>query len=219
MVITFLSSASEKFIMEFFKRNIVYIMKIIQQDLPYNASERITALHQKVGCLQMVKAFYELLPNDATKTGSELDTMWVDSNDNTAQQHKQREIKNTLYTTFTSMREEPLASDLRKEAEDDRKAILCYNQAVLNAFIAFSLRFAVKEALFVKIFGKAGKFSRQYIWNSVVDVTHTICLKLELDQPLVKSRLQDLHAASGKLPSDDERNITYMASIALTGSR
>lgn len=78
------------------------------------------------------------------------------------------------------------------------------------------IRVAVKTNQTDSIFKEddLGKF----IWDYIVDTKQEIYLRIQWDKPLAKTKLNELRSLSGYSAGNNEQNIIYMASVALTGS-
>lgn len=78
------------------------------------------------------------------------------------------------------------------------------------------IRVAVKTIQTDSIFKEddLGKF----IWDYIVDTQQEIYLRIQWDKPLVKTKLNELRSLSGYAVGNNDQNIIYMASVALTGS-
>ncbi|KAI9483447.1 MAG: hypothetical protein EXX96DRAFT_536784 [Benjaminiella poitrasii] len=107
--------------------------------------------------------------------------------------------------------------DLNMKKKDYWNAQLKYNQAILNTTASFALLFADKENFYISFFCEEARTSN-YIWRKIIDTTQSLYLKLELDQPLIKSKLEGIESSTEYKADSEGHNISYMSSIALTGS-
>jgi hypothetical protein len=161
--------------------------------------------------------FYELLGREHVDKDGDLDKLWQNSakNYHKPNQNKRNNIQSVIIDALVTLRKSGSFND-ESLPKDRREAVLRYNRAVFNAAVALVLRVSDKAPFYNNLFGIQ---SGMYVWNQIVDTTEPLNLKLELDQPLVKTRLEDLRAISGRKTGKKEQGIAYMASIALTGSR
>lgn len=150
---------------------------------------------------------------------SALNNSWRDSAENKVYVKGEKlTLSSELIHAYKEMRKDRTLSTLQASDWELREALLGYNQAVLNASLAFSLLASPKEAYFATVLGiQNGK----PIYDFIVDSTKQIYLKIQLDQPPVKVRLKELGSVSRRASDLDVKpqNIAYMASIALSGSR
>jgi hypothetical protein len=146
-----------------------------------------------------------------------LDKLWQGSSKNyhKPNQNKRNSIQSVIIDVLVTMRKSGSVSD-EGLSIDRREAVILYNQAVFNAAVALVLRVSDKVPFYNNLFGVQ---SGMYVWDQIVDMTEPLNLKLELDQPLMKTKLEDLRAISGQKVDRKDQSITYMASVALSGSR
>lgn len=167
--------------------------------------------------LTFLYVFYGLLGREHVDKDSHLDKLWQKSTKNYHKPHqsKRNSIQSVIIDTLVILRKSGSVND-ESLPTDRREAVLLYNRAVFNTAVALVLRVSDKAAFYNSLFGIQ---SGMYIWDQIVDTTEPLNLKLELDQPLVKTRLEDLRAISARKTDKKQQSIDYMASIALTGSR
>jgi hypothetical protein len=135
---------------------------------------------------------------------------WRKSNKN----KDKKKLESAVIDSFVQMRKTPvLPID-----NENRDAQLFYNRSLCNAAVSIAQCIGVIPKQFVFLFAKDSSYN-SYIWDCVIDKYEKIHLPLELHKPLVKIRLNDLREKSGYSAEKEERNIAYMNSVALTGSR
>ncbi|KAI7908116.1 uncharacterized protein BX663DRAFT_493038 [Cokeromyces recurvatus] len=195
VVIILLTNSDENNLVSFYERNISFIMGVVQKKLTDCIKDQPIEL--------TIKSCYKNRP---------IDKIWLDSEENIEKRHLQSDI----ISTFTSMLRTASPS-LNMEKSEHWNAQLKYNQAVFNTTAAFALLLADKENFYNSFFCEESR-TNSYIWRKIIDITQPLSLKLELDQPLIKSKLEGIKSIMGYNANNEERNISYMSSIALTGS-
>lgn len=119
---------------------------------------------------------------------------------------------------FGSLRNTPILPHLSGSDNERRDSQFLYNRAVYNATASIVLCIAEKLPQ-ASMFFLQDRIYNTYPWEYVIDTTEDIHLGIQLKKPMVKSKLDELKAMSGYSTERNEKNISYMASAGLSGSR
>lgn len=233
LVISLLSQVPDDYVIEFYKTNIVYIMKTAKTELLRRGTddEVICDMEEKTCAFLLMQTLYERLPASKVHgSASQIATVWEKSEKASGEGRKMtidlvgmaHNAKNKKVKVQRMSSEISLVTNTSSqkphESENVAKARLQYHQAAYNAAAAAILRTQKNEKFFVGFL--IHQKPSEPLWENIVDTSQPIHLRVELNQPLMKTRLEDFRAASGlRAPAQDARNVSYMASIRLSGSR
>ncbi|KAI8997006.1 hypothetical protein BDB01DRAFT_840542 [Pilobolus umbonatus] len=109
------------------------------------------------------------------------------------------------------------ADSIKHDDVDLFRAQLSFNQSAYNAIASAVLRTQKLEKFFIGFLFK--ETPSEPIWSNIIDINQQIRLSDELDRPLITTSLEDFRAISGfRLQKENNSNVSYMASVALSGS-
>ncbi|KAI8057473.1 hypothetical protein BDF21DRAFT_349187 [Thamnidium elegans] len=133
------------------------------------------------------------------------------------QNKSQKKLVGVILHSFGSLRNTPILPHLYGSENLRRDAQFLYNKSVYKATASIVLCIAEKLPQ-ASMFFLQDRIYNTYPWEYVIDTTQDIFLGIQLEKPMVKSKLNELRFASGYSSENNEHAISYMASVALTGS-
>ena len=212
MIISLTAGADDRAVIAFYEENIEYILSTIQREPAMSPSKQIKDWSEKSDCLNLVQNLFDKLPEDFFTADNVIYEKWIKSPLNTTK----KKLTGVIIKANADLRKTATLGDNAFIDESRRKAQLLYNRSTVNCLLAMMICIAKTTGQTDSIF-KEDEFGR-YNWDYVIDTKQHIRLGIQWDQPLAKSKLNELRALSGYFSEKNESNIHYMASIALTGS-
>lgn len=213
LIISLLIGVDDRAVEAFYVKNIVYIMSVIQEPLTSTSSKQLADWNLKADCLRLFQALFDRLPEENLQEDGAINDVWVKAKENRDSKKMAAKVMNAFkYIFSTALLPEGSAHDGRRGAQ------YLYNKSVFNAALSIALCVGKNPNQFFSLI-RRDKGSETYIWDYLIDATQKIHLPTELDQPLVNTQLDELREKAGYSSERGERNIAYMNSVALTGSR
>lgn len=194
-------------------------MSVIQRDLATNPNKQVDDWNEKSDCFRLIQALYDRLPKSyLSDQSNSIYDKWTTSTKNKAQEKARPKFTSVITHAFGSLRKTPILPPALGNDNGRRNAQFLYNRSVYNATASMVLCIGTNKTQ-GNLFFLQDSVYNTYPWEYVIDTTQEIYLGIQLEKPLLKSRLDDLRSTSGYSAEKNERNIAYMASAALSGSR
>ncbi|KAI8329229.1 hypothetical protein BC941DRAFT_384857 [Chlamydoabsidia padenii] len=213
LVASILFLVPRDYVIAFYETNIIYIMGTIKQDELRRGSddEMILDLMEKACCFKLMQVLYELLPTiQVHSPQSKISVLWEQAENKPSQGRK-------MTIDLVSQAHQAKSKKHLSESDSLSKARLEYQQAAYNAAAASILRTQKSEKFFVGFLFQ--EKPSEPLWENIVDSSIKLDLVVELDQPLLKTRLERFGANSAmRAKAVEYSNPGYMASIGPTGS-
>lgn len=194
-------------------------MSVIQRELTSSPAKQVDDWSEKADCFRLIQALYDRLPKSyMSDQSNSIYNKWTTSTKNKTQGKARAKFTSAITHAFGSLRKIPILPPVIGNDNGRRNAQFLYNRSVYNTAASMVLCIGT-NANQGNLFFLQDSVYNTYTWEYVIDTTQEIHLGIQLEKPLVKSRLDSLRSMSGYSSEKNEQNITYMASAALSGSR
>lgn len=219
LIISLSVGVNDRAVIEFYEKHIEDIMCVIQREPTSIPGKQVDDWSEKASCFRLIQALYDRLPKHyLSDQSNSVYTRWTTSAMNKAQGKARAKFTAAITHAFGSLRKIAIVPHVVGSDDGRRNAQFLYNRSVYNTTASMVLCIGTNTNQ-GNLFFLQDSVYHTYTWEFVIDTTQKIHLGIQLEKPLIKSRLNDLRVMSGFSGEKNERNIAYMSSVALSGSR